>query len=69
MLVKDEYKLVYYTGYAELNGENEKSLLFNIRADPEELNELSNSQKNITSELTNILKTKLNDINKPYINQ
>jgi arylsulfatase A-like enzyme len=65
-LVKENYKLHYYFGYPELsNGETVK--LFDIKSDPEELVDLYSSKKEIASELLNELKSKLIEVNKPYL--
>jgi arylsulfatase A-like enzyme len=65
-LVKENYKLHYYFGYPELpNGETVK--LFDIKSDPEELVDLYSSKKGIASELLNELKSKLKEVNKPYL--
>ena len=66
MLVKGEYKLHYYFGYPEApDGELVK--LFDIRSDPEELTDLASSKKGIASELLQELKSKLKEVNQPYL--
>lgn len=67
MLVKDNYKLVYYTGYKELGADRERSLLFDIQSDPEELNELSQTKRETASEMTNIVRKRLEESNEPYL--
>ncbi len=67
MLVQDNYKLVYYRGYEELGGDEERHLLFDIEADPEELNELSQEKKDTAQEMANIVKLRLEESNKPYL--
>ncbi len=67
MLVQDNYKLVYYTGYKELSGDKERFLLFDVQADPEELNELSQAKRETALELVNIVKTRLDESNEPYL--
>jgi arylsulfatase A-like enzyme len=66
MLVKGRYKLIYYFGYRELKG-TERIELYDIEADPEELDDLFSSQKEIASELLGELKEKLAEVNKPYL--
>lgn len=66
MLVRENYKLLYYFGYPEVSNEGLVKL-FDIRADPEELNDLFSSQKGIAGELLNELKTKLAEVNEPYL--
>lgn len=67
MHIQDNYKLIYYLGYEELNGETEKHLLFDIVSDPEELTELSQTKPETAKELLNIIKTKLKDSNDTYL--
>jgi len=63
--VRNNYKLIYYLGYNEIN-EQEKVQLFDIHADPEELNELTQNKPETTSELLQIVKKKLEEVNRPY---
>jgi hypothetical protein len=65
-LVKGRYKLLYYFGYVE-RGIDELVKLYDIEADPEELDDLYPSQKDTADELLNELKTKLAEVNKPYL--
>jgi arylsulfatase A-like enzyme len=63
--VRENYKLHYYFGYSELPG-GETVKLFDIKSDPEELNDLYASKKTMATELLNELKTKLQQVNAPY---
>ena len=67
MHLQDNYKLVYYLGYEELGAEKERFLLYDIKSDPEELNDLSQAKREISSDLLNIIKQKLEESNKPYL--
>lgn len=67
MLVQDDYKLVYYTGYKELNGDGERYILYDIQADPEELNELSQVKRETASEMAGIVRARLAESNEPYL--
>ncbi len=67
MLVQDDYKLVYYTGYEELGADTERHLLFDIQSDPEELNELSQTKKETASEMVDIVRKRLDESNEPYL--
>ena len=67
MLVEDNYKLIYYRGYEELDLNNERIQLFNIQTDPEELIDLSLSKKETASELLNEIKTRLKESDEPYL--
>jgi choline-sulfatase len=65
VLVKENYKLHYYFGYPQLpDGETVK--MFDIKADPEELADLSIPKKSTADELLAELKTKLQQVNEPY---
>ncbi len=66
MLVKGRYKLLYFFGYED-RGFQELVKLFDIQADPEELNDLSLSQKDVTTEMLAELKSKLDQVNRPYL--
>ena len=65
-LIKDNYKLHYYFGYPEA-GNAEIVKLFDIQSDPEELVDLSLSKRGITLELLDELKSKLKEVNEPYL--
>ncbi|MCK6566400.1 MAG: hypothetical protein DCC59_00980 [Chloroflexi bacterium] len=64
--VVDNFKLIYYIGYPELEGLGEKIQLFDIQSDPEEMNDLSVAKRETASELLDLLKIKLNEVNRPY---
>jgi arylsulfatase A-like enzyme len=66
ILLKGQYKLIYFFGYDELAG-RERIELYDIRADPEEMNDLSISKRETTNEMLNELKEKLAEKNKPYL--
>ncbi|MBV5323307.1 hypothetical protein JZU51_00815, partial [bacterium] len=66
VLVKGRYKLHYYFGYAEIDG-SELVKLFDVQDDPGEMNDLSQSQKGIASEMLNELKASLAKAEKPYL--
>jgi len=59
MLVRDNYKLMWYFGYDQLGGEKEMLELYDLHADPEELNNLYPEQSALTTELLVDLKLKL----------
>ncbi len=65
MLVRGRYKLLYYFGYDD-RGIEELVKLYDLEADPEELVDLSTSQKDVAAELLRELKSKLAEVNKPY---
>jgi choline-sulfatase len=62
-LIKGQYKLMYFIGYSELGAEGERIELYDIKNDPEELNDLSSSKRETTTDLLNELKQKLAEVN------
>jgi arylsulfatase A-like enzyme len=66
VFVKGIYKLHYYFGYPELNGEDLVKL-YDIESDPEELENLAASQNVLAEEMLLELKTKLAEADKPYL--
>jgi choline-sulfatase len=64
---KGDYKLTYFYGYEELGSDGERLELYNIKDDPEELNDLYNIETEIGKELLNELKTRLKEVNAPYL--
>jgi arylsulfatase A-like enzyme len=67
MLVKGKYKLMNIFGYKELGQGVERVELYDIEADPEEMNDLYSQQKQIGADLLDQLKEKLKEVNQPYI--
>ncbi len=57
---------MYFIGYSELGAEGERIELYDIKNDPEELNDLSSSKRETTADLLNELKQKLAEVNQPY---
>ena len=66
MLVRDNYKLMWYFGYDQIEDNNQLFELYDISNDPEELHNLYPSRKDVADELINVLKSKLDDLNKSY---
>lgn len=66
MLVKENYKLHYYFGYPEVPSDG-LVRLFDIQADPEEMSDLYVSKRETADEMLNELKTKLKEVNEPYM--
>ena len=66
ILTKGRYKLHYYFGYVERNIPDLVKL-FDVESDPDEMNDLSETQKEITTELLQELKIKLEAVNQPYL--
>jgi arylsulfatase A-like enzyme len=66
-LVKGRYKLTYFFGYERLGGNLERMELYDIEADPEELQDLYPSQQAPGRELLAELKARLAEANEPFI--
>ena len=66
-LIKGQYKLMYFFGYEELGVGEERIELYDVKNDPEELNDLSLTKRETTTELLNELKQKLAEVNEPYL--
>lgn len=64
-LVQGRYKLTAFLGYPQLAGQ-ERVELYDLENDPEELNDLSRTEKTLTDELLAQLKAKLDEVNQPY---
>ena len=67
VIKKGDYKLIYYFGYKELGPGGEQIELYNVKDDPEELNDLYQQENGIGQELLNELKTRLKEVNAPYL--
>jgi len=65
MMLEGENKLVYFSGYPELN-DVERVELYNIAEDPEELNNLYTAQSKVGNRLLEKIKGKLAEVNRPY---
>ncbi len=66
MLVKGQYKLVYFFGYEKLNS-GELVQLYDLKQDPNEMNDLSLVKKETANELLAEVKAKLEEVNEPYL--
>jgi len=64
-LVKEQYKIIYYFGYAEL-GMQDVAKMYDIQADPDELMDLSNARPDVTSRLLAELKQSMAEADRPY---
>lgn len=63
--VKENFKLIYYFGYGEINGD-ERVELYDIERDPEELNDLQNVKRDTVDQLLHELKIKLEEAEEPF---
>ena len=59
MLVRDRYKLTWYFGYTELGEGEELVELYDLAADPQELENIATKQQELTDELLAAAKAKL----------
>lgn len=66
MIIRGDYKLMWYFGFRQLEQGTEQIELYDIANDPEELHNLFPSRQAIVDELLNILKSKLDDLNQSY---
>jgi len=66
MLVRDNYKLMWYFGYEQLGGDKDMLELYDLRADPEELNNLHPAHSALAAELLVDLKSKLTQAENVY---
>jgi arylsulfatase A-like enzyme len=62
MIVRGNHKLIYYFGYGDTMPDHAR--LFDLDADPEELNDLFSKEKTIASTLLDELKTRLDEANR-----
>jgi arylsulfatase A-like enzyme len=65
-LVRNNYKLIYYSGYEE-RGIQDFSRLYKLDTDPEELTDISTVEKDVAAELLNEVKTAIATVNKRYV--
>jgi len=63
--VRENYKLHYYYGYEQTPGDGVVRL-FDVKADPEEMNDLSTVKPETVAEMLNELKVKLKEVDAPY---
>ena len=66
-VIQDNYKLIYFEGYKELENTGNIIELYDLKNDPEELSNLYNGQKTQGSDLLEVIKTKLREVNQPFM--
>jgi arylsulfatase A-like enzyme len=66
-LVRGRYKVMYFFGYEELGGDAERVEFYDLQNDPEEVLDLYAEQPALGRELLDALKTKLREVNAPYV--
>ncbi len=67
MMVKGKYKLTYYYGHEQIKNSGPLFELYDLEIDPEEMNNLFDSNSEISSELQRELLEKFEEVNKPYL--
>jgi choline-sulfatase len=67
MMVQGQHKLTYYFGYEALGQPQDRMELYDIQDDPEEMQNLFDPGDPTAAELLVALKTKLAEVNKPYL--
>jgi arylsulfatase A-like enzyme len=67
MMVKEQYKLHAYFGYDVLPPDETLYELYDLKNDPEELDNLYSPNKSLARELQNELTQKLDEVNEPYL--
>jgi arylsulfatase A-like enzyme len=67
MLVRDHYKLMWYFGYDKLGRDKEMLELYDLDADPEEINNLHPAQTSLAAELLLDLKSNLIQADDHYV--
>jgi choline-sulfatase len=65
-MVRDNFKLHYYRGYEETAVEDIVKL-FDLKSDPEEMDDLARTKSGTASELLNELKASLAEADKPFV--
>jgi arylsulfatase A-like enzyme len=65
-VIRDGYKLIWYTGYKELKNSGDLIELYDLNNDPQELNDFSGTQTALAEELLNAIKTRLKEVNQPF---
>jgi arylsulfatase A-like enzyme len=65
-MIKGQYKLIYYFGYEQLKEIGDFIEIYDIHNDPEEMENLYSSRKELGDELLAEVKVKLAEVNAPY---
>jgi arylsulfatase A-like enzyme len=65
-LRKENFKLIYFFGYKEL-GATERIELYDLKADPEEMNNLFRAKRETARDMLHELNRKLGEVNEPYL--
>jgi choline-sulfatase len=65
-ILRGDHKLIYYEGYKELESTGSFVELYNLKNDPEEMNNIYNEQTKLGKDLLDVIKTKLKEENEPF---
>ena len=65
-VIRGGYKLHYYIGYPQTPGDG-LIKLYDIKSDPEEMNDLATVKRETVAEMLNELRIKLKEVDEPYI--
>ena len=66
MIIKDHYELFWFFGYEPIQEQGDVIELYDLDADPEELNNLYPQQKEVAEELLGILRIELEQLDQSY---
>jgi arylsulfatase A-like enzyme len=66
MCLRENFKAMWFFGYDELKPQDEVIELYDLFADPEELNDISSENEELTTELINVLKAKIDQLERAY---
>jgi len=66
VLYRGDYKLVYYFGYKETENQDGVVELYNVKYDPDELNDLAETEREIANKMLEDVKNKLMVANQPF---
>jgi hypothetical protein len=65
-IIHGRYKLIWYFGYDQLAPDREYIELFDLVADPEELDNLSSKRSDLVNDLFQVIESKITDLNKSF---
>ena len=66
-VIQDNYQLIYFEGYKELENTGNIVELYDLKNDPEELNNIFDVQKEIGEEMLGAIKAKLIEVNQAFV--
>ena len=66
LLIRGRYKLIWYLGYDQLAPNREFIELYDLKADPEELDNLYPKRSDLVNDLIPVLESKISDLNQSF---